>query len=312
MAGHDLPERLGSWVDAGLITEDQADAIRAHEAEPPDRAPAWVEPVAYLGAVLVGVALFLFGLEVWDRLAPWGRLTLALLVTVVLVGTGVFLRRSDSGAARRAASFSWFLGLAGVLASSALAVYDVLDVQEEWAVVIVAGVTLVASIGLYVAARTGLQQVAMGLATAFMVVSLMAVLPISPPWIAGLLLAGAGAGWLLLTWGGILTPEPVGWVLGSLLVLGIGFGTVDDGSAWWAGAGLVVALALIWLSTRIDLRSVLAVGAVGLLVWIPTTVVTLFEDSIAVPVAILVTGVVTLTAVVIGVRSTDGGAADAN
>jgi hypothetical protein len=40
----------------------------------------------------------------------------------------------------------------------------------------------------------------------------------------------------------------------------------------------------------------------ALVIWIPTTVIILFEESIAVPVAILITGVVTLTVVVAAVR----------
>ena len=70
----------------------------------------------------------------------------------------------------------------------------------------------------------------------------------------------------------------------------------------WSGVGVAVGLALVVLSAALEMRSLLVIGVVGLVIWIPTTVTTLFQGSIAVPVAILVTGVVTLTVVVAAVR----------
>lgn len=303
MAERDLPERLGAWVDAGLISEDQADAIAAHEAETTDHGlPKWVEPVAYLGAALVAVALFLFGLEVWDRLETWGRIALAGVVTLVLFGAGMLLHRSDAAPARRAASFAWFLTVAGVAATVGLTLFEAVDLADDWSILLTGLAAFVAGLGLYLWTRTGLQQVAMAAGAVFTITAIPELLPMAEFWVATLLLFTLGGIWLLFTWAGLLRPAGAGWAVGALLTLTIGFATFESGDAVWAIIGIVTGLALVFLSTRVDARSLLGIGVVGLVVWIPATVTNLFESSIAIPVAILITGVVTLTVVIAAVR----------
>lgn len=303
MAGHDLPERLGVWVDAGLITQDQADAIRSHEAGVDEQGlPRWVEPVAYLGAALVAVALFLFGLEVWDLLATWGQVALAAVITIVLLGAGGLLRRSDAAPAHRAASFSWFLAVGGVAATAGIVVYEWLDLAEETAFGIVALATFAAALVLHVLSPTTIGQVGLAIGTAAVVFAIPITFELTEPWIVGLAFFAVGAAWLLLTWGDLLVPKAAGWVLGGLFALAIGFGEVETDTGLWSGLGIAVGLALVYLSTVVDLRTLLGIGVVGLVVWIPVTVTTVFEGTIAVPIAILITGVVTLTVVIAAVR----------
>jgi hypothetical protein len=301
--GSDLINALESWVAAGLITDDQAQAIQEHESRARERElPGWVEPVAYLGAALIAVALFLFGVQVWNQLATWGQVALSALITLVLIVTGMTLRRFDSAPAYRAASFAWFLAVAGVAATSALIFSDVLELDFDWASLLTAVVSLVSGVGLYLVARTTLQQVAIAGATAFLLATLPGVLPLGEEaWMFGLVFLAVGVMWLLFTWAGYFTPQATGWVLGSLFTIAVGFGSVDD-NAIWSSIGIAMGLALVWLSTRLDRRALLGLGVLALVIWIPTTVIILFEESIAVPVAILITGVVTLTVVVAAVR----------
>jgi len=303
MARSDVIRALDDWVGAGLISEEQARAISQYDAtQHQDELPGWVEPVAYLGAALVGVALFLFGAQFWDQLASWGRFSLGALITVILFVVGLVLRRSDSAAAGRAASFSWFLVVAGVAATAGLLFSDILDLDPDWAPALTASIALTTAVAIYLFASTTLQQVAMAGATVFLITTLPGLLPLGEvAWVVGLLFLTVGVVWLLLTWGGLMRPENAGWVLGSLFAIGVGFGAFDD-NGFWSALGVVIGLALVWLSTRFDRRSLLGLGVIALMIWIPTTVVILFEESIAVPVAILITGVVTLTAVVATVR----------
>ena len=297
-----LVEHLDSWTDAGLITADQADAIRAHEvAAATPELPRWVEPVAYLGSALVALALVLFGAQVWDQLATWSRIGLAALVTVILLLAGTALNRSDAAPARRAASFAWLLTVAGVAATAALVAFEALDLDEDAAITVTASCTLLAALVLYLLAHTALQQVGLAVGAVFFLVSLGSLLTADEPWMFSLALFALGAIWLLLTWGQFLRPEGTGWVLGGLLALGVGFGVAGE-QPIWSGVGIAVGLGLVYLSTVIDLRALLVIGVAGLVVWIPTTVITLFEGSVVVPVAILLTGVVTLTVVVAAVR----------
>ncbi len=303
MAAHDLPERLGAWVDAGLITRDQADAIRNHEAQTEEHGlPKWVEPVAYLGAALVAVALFLFGIEVWDRLETWGQIALAAVITLVLAGAGLLLHRSDAAPARRAASFAWFLTVAGVAATVGLTLFEATDLPDDWSILLTGLAAFVSGVALYLVARTGLQQVAMAAGAVFTIAAIPELLPLAEVWMVTLLFFAVGVVWLLFTWAGLLRPAGAGWAIGSLLTLTIGFATFESGDALWAIIGIVMSLVLVFLSTRVDVRTLLGIGVFGLVVWIPATVTNLFESSIAVPVAILITGVVTLTVVIAAVR----------
>lgn len=303
MARSDLFEALEEWVRSGLITEDQARAIREHESAAQEaELPGWVEPVAYLGAALVGVALFLFGVQFWEQLTNWGRVALSSLITLVLLLVGIALGRSGSAPAKRASSFSWFLTVGGVAATAGLIFSDVLELDFDWRPLLTAGSALVAAVVLYLLSRRTLQQVAIAISMAAFLATLPGLFPLGEEaWVFGLLFLAMGAAWMLLTWGGYLTPATTGWVLGSLFAIAVGFGAVDD-NAFWSGLGVVVGLGLVWLSTILDRRSLLGLGVLGLLIWIPTTVTILFEESVAVPVAILITGFVTLTVVIAAVR----------
>jgi hypothetical protein len=295
----ELETYLDSWTGAGLITVDQAGAIRAHEAEIGARGlPRWVEPVAYLGSALVAIALLLFVVQVWDRLAVWSQVGLAAVVTIILLVAGWALNRSDAAPARRAASFAWLLSVVGVGATAGLVLFESLDVDEDIAIMLTAACVAVAAAALYLVARRALQQIALAAGVVFLTVSVGSVLTLDEPWALGATFLALGAIWLLLTWGGVLQPASTGWVLGGLLALAVGFG----GQPLWAGLGVAVGLGLVVLSAVFEQRALLVIGILGLLVWIPTTVITLFEGTVAVPVAILVTGVVTLTVVVAAVR----------
>lgn len=298
----DLPGHLQTWTDAGLITPDEARAIRGFESRSSGHeVPRWVEPVAYLGATLVALALFLFGMQVWDQLATWSRVALAGLVTLVLLGTGLALFRSDAAPVRRAASFAWLLTVAGVAATAALMLFEAVEVDEDVALPLTAACTGAVGLALYLLARTALQQIGLAAGVVFLAVAVGSSFNVSEPWIISLMLCTLGAAWLLLTWGGLLRPASTGWVLGGLLALTIGFGGVEE-QAIWSGLGVAVGLGLVYLSAMVDLKTLMVIGVLGLVVWIPTTVTTLFEGTIAVPVAILITGVVTLTVVVAAVR----------
>lgn len=303
MSGRELSDRVSSWVDAGLISSQQAGAILAHEHEAAKgQLPRWVEPLAYLGVVLVAVALVLFGIQVWDRLAEWGQVALAAIVTLVLLAVGAAMNRYEAPGARRAASFAWLLSLAGVASTMALIAGELLDLDEGVVVTLSAGSAAAAGIVLYLSSRTGLQQLGLAAAAVFLMGSGTDLLPLTEAWTAAVLLTCLGVVWLLLTWGGLMTPAPVGYVIGSLLMLAVGFGTADGQQPGWSVAGIAVALGLVYLSMLLDSRWVLAVAVFGLVVWIPVTVTLLFEGSVAVPVAILVTGVVTLAVVLLAVR----------
>lgn len=303
-----LGEHLDDWVAAGLIARDQADAITAHEAtRGTSSLPRWVEPVAYLGAALVVVALVTFGAEVWDQIAPWGRALLFGLIAASLVVVGVALHRSGAEPAKRGGQVAWLFAVGAVAATVAVVLSEFTDLSNRYVSLWSAVGAFATALPLWVAARSSLQQVALAVSAVFTVLSSLESLRLAPDWLPAALLAAIGFVWLLLTWGGIMTPAGAGWVIGSILTAMVGIGGFSFGTGgWWFAAGIVVGLALVWLSTRLDRRAMLAIGVVALLVWIPAFVSDIFAGTIAVPIAILVTGVVTLSVVVAAVRGGRG------
>lgn len=311
MIASGVHEQLQEWTEAGLLSPAQAATIDAYEKRrDADRArplPRWVEPVSYLGVTLVALALLLFGIQVWDQLSAWGHVGLTAFITVVLLLAGRALGRAREPAARRAGAVAWLVATAAGAAAAGLTTYELLDLDDDTALVLTSAVAVAVAASLYAAARTSLQQVGLAASIVLAVSSVAEVLPIDPaPWSIGLVLFLLGAVWMLLTRAGVLLPSVTGWVIGGLFTLAIGLGTTDGATAVWAALGIGVGLGLVYLSTVLETRLLLAVGVIGLVVWIPTTVVVLFEGSVVVPIAILLTGLVTLVVVVVAVRAGQG------
>jgi hypothetical protein len=311
MVASGVHEQLQEWAEAGLLSPAQAATIDAYETRRDvDRAhplPRWVEPVSYLGVTLVALALLLFGIQVWDQLSAWGHVGLTAFITVVLLLAGRALGRAREPAARRAGAVAWLVATAAGAAAAGLTAYELLDLDDDTALMLTSAVAVAVAASLYAAARTSLQQVGLAASLVLAVSSVADVLPIDPaPWSIGLVLFLLGAVWMLLTRAGLLLPSVTGWTIGGLFTLAIGLGTTDGAVAVWAALGIGVGLGLVYLSTVLETRLLLAVGVIGLVVWIPTTVVVLFEGSVVVPIAILLTGLVTLVVVVVAVRAGQG------
>lgn len=294
-------EDLERWVAAGLIGSDEADAIEAFEARrgASTRVGRGMEAVAYLGASLVLVALVILALEFWDRFEPWGQFGLSALVTVVLFTVGVILGRSEEPAVSRAQTFAWFLTVAGVLLTVQVAASEVLEISEQDSIIYVAAASLLAAVGLWWARSSVLQLVAMGATALFMVIATLSRFEPIPDWAFGLSFAGLGGVWLLLTWGGLLEPVRTSYALGGIGTLLISFPMEEMP---WPLFGLLVGLGLMALSVRLNETVLLGLGVLGLFVYIPMTIFEWFGETLGVPVALLITGLILLVVVVGTVR----------
>src|SRR3989304_1563167 len=99
-ASDDLGGRLLRWVDASLITSEQAEAIRAFEEVPaePRRVPLIAEALGYLGAALALAAGIVALGDSWQDLSDAARLG-ALGGAVVVLPVGGFLAPGSVGRA---------------------------------------------------------------------------------------------------------------------------------------------------------------------------------------------------------------------
>ena len=103
--------KIDEWVGEGLISPEQAEALKRREAErepmSPDRGVKANEIFVYLGSLVVFLALaFLVGLN-WTALGSLGRTLSVVVPTVAMLGLGWWLRGSESGRLKRGAQALW-------------------------------------------------------------------------------------------------------------------------------------------------------------------------------------------------------------
>lgn len=295
-------EDLRRWVGAGLIDPDVAAAIETYESERSGnrRIGRGMEAIAYLGAVLILIALGVLAAEFWDRLVSWGRFVLGSIVALVLFIVGLVFGRADEPTIERAQTFAWFLTVPAVALTAYVAVSELEGVDDAATFVWVWLISLAAAAGLWWLRHSVLQTVAMGLASGLSVVAVVSLAEGVPDWAYGLSLAGLGVVWLLLTWGGWLRPVRTSYVLAAAGILSIGF--PDTSELPWPLLGLGAGLALMALSVPLGQTVLLGMGVAGLFVYIPATILEVFGENLGVPVALLITGLILLGVVVVTVR----------
>jgi len=297
---------LKRWVAAGLIDGEVAEAIEAFEAErsAESRVSRGIEAIAYLGVSLVMVAVWVLIAQSWNDLVPAARLGLSALIVVVLFTVGAFLGRSDEPAVSRAQAFAWFLTVGAVALAANVVIEDLLEVEGDWAFFFVSLISLLAAGALWWMLASSLQVVAMGVTAAITVAAAVTANDSLPDWMYGVSLAGLGALCILLAWREILRPGQASYMLGAVGVLLIAF--PEGGDLPWPLLGLAAGMGLMALSVVLNESLLLGLGVAGLFIYIPMTVFELFGDSLGVPVALLVTGLVLLGVVVITARLRKG------
>jgi len=143
-----LAADLDRWVAAGLLAQDQATAILAHEAPaapspaptapapagPRSRVPVVAEALGYLGGALALGGVVLVLADRWSDLATGSRLALA-LAGVVLFGVAGALTPADTDPAlARLRAFLWLLSSAATAVAAAVLVTDDRGLSPEAAV----------------------------------------------------------------------------------------------------------------------------------------------------------------------------------
>ncbi|MGD2059307.1 MAG: DUF2157 domain-containing protein [Acidimicrobiia bacterium] len=298
-----VAEDLGRWVDAGLIDLATAEAIESFEAQrsaEPDGVGRGMEALAYLGSALVLIAVGLLASEFWDEITPWGRFWLAAGVTLVLSIVGWLLGRSETEAVARAQTFAWFLTALGVALTVTVAAGDIAELDGPDTFVFVASISFLASIVLWLLRESVLQMVAMGLGAYMTVVASISRIESAPEWVFGLSFAVLGSIWLVLTWTGFLKPTRTSYAVGAIGLLLISFPEAVEMP--WPLVGLIAGAGLMGISVMLRQNVLLGLGVLGLFIYIPMTIFELFGETVGVPFALLITGLVLLGVVLVTVR----------
>jgi hypothetical protein len=299
---------LQRWLDAGLISDEQARAIAAFEearvaARPKPRVSPAIEALAYIGGVLLAVGAGMLVAQSWDRLGTGGHLGVLAVAAAVSGVVGAAVGESDP-AAWRLRGFLWALSAVGMGAVAGLFVFEVLDVSGEPVALAAAGTGAVASGGYWQLRDRPLQHVLafVGLAVSVGVAIAWAGGSGTQAGFIGLALWLVGGAWAWLAWQCRVPPAIVGLPLGVALTL-VASGIVGPQVEWLAPL-LGLATAGVWVGAGL-VRSeplVLAPGLVGVFVFLPWTLGYFFGDRLGAPAIAMISGSLLLGVVVLLLR----------
>ena len=293
-----LTSLLETWVADQLITPEQAHRILvrgdilvqappAVQEHPHERSSLVVEALGYLGGVIILVASILIASLYWDQADTAARLVIVGGVAAVLLAAGFAIpeRLEDVGIRLRSALWLFssvaFAGFLGLLGADALNMAD-----KDVFLLTSAGVAAYAA-GLWLIDRTLVQQFAMMVSLMLTAAALTNELGVSDA-LPGFAVWGVALIWLLLGWGGLLEPRPFVMVFGAAGMFAGALTTIPT----YAGIVLALVTALAVVATAVLLRDLLllAVGAFGTLLVLPSSVIELFPGDLAAPIAMLVVG----------------------
>jgi len=290
-------DHLSEWVGEGLLSADQAAAIRAYEERTPAGRPtAILEVLGYVGAVFVLVAGLLLVVDLWPDLSRVARIALASSAAAILIIAGLLVGRAEHPRIQRVGSALLLLALV----PTGVAVGLMADTWADEDVAALAGFTAAAALGvfLYMRDRRSVAQ-HVGLFVATMGTVLFSVVTIDDisEWILGLALFVAGIAWIVLASGEVLPPRSIGEVLGAGAAL---FGSVTMASSLeFEGSGgavfvmvlaIVVALIAIGYGVAQDRILIVVGGMAGLIIYLPWLINEVLGENVGAPIALLVAG----------------------
>ena len=303
----DLDPLLRHWVDASLISSEQARLIRADLAAPPAPAvpatsggPSLVaEAVGYLGGVIVVAALGLITGQYWQSLPVAARLALAGGVTAILLAAGWAVPGRLSGPGRRLRAVLWMASSLGFAAFLALAASEGFGWDESAVATFAAGATAMLTAILWFLHRHPLQHLAVAgslLATAGAATTFLS----DGGFLPGVAVWGVAVIWLVLAWGQIVQPRRVGVILGGTVAT---FSAVTFAGESW-GSALALATAAVLIAAAVLIRDLILLGvtAVGTLNVLPVVITRFFPGVLAAALVLLTVGLLLVAAAVVTAR----------
>ena len=324
-----LDARVDQWVRDGLITLEQARAIRALETQwldptvvdharadqPGDEklAPGGIirEVLAYLGAVFVLIAGFVLVAEFWEDFPDAARVAISLAAGILLAVTGMYLGSNHRASVRRAGQVSLLLAAAPIGFSIGL-LTDATLADEDISVLAGFAGALAFSLYFYRRGPSFAQHLALFLSALGTTMAAGTILSGDEgSWVMGILILALGAGWILASAMGQLPPRVLAEV-GGIVALGIGslivVGSLGSSGADGIGAmvcWILISITLIGIGVARD-RVVLIIGGVlGLVIYIPWMIGQTLGGGIGAPIALIVAGGILIATAIYLTRRAD-------
>ena len=304
---------ISRWVQAGLLNEEQANAIEQFEIQrqisttPPRVSPA-IEALAYVGGALLAVGAGMLISRFWDDMGDAVHLGIVAFAAAVTGTVGVVVGEAEP-VAKRLRGVLWALSAVGVGAFAGLFVFEIADRTGE-PVAFATATTIALTSGIFWMLRERPLQhaltfvaliVALGVAIAW-------IDPANPSAWIGLAFWITGALWALAAWQRRVPPEIIGFALGVTLTL-VGAG-ITGGRYDWLAPILGLATAATWTAIGIGANEVLALapGVIGIFIYLPWTLGRFFGESLGAPVIVMLSGALLLGVVVLLWRRRSQGA----
>jgi hypothetical protein len=311
------PDLVSGWVAEGIITDEQADRIRARDGRfltalapapaRPSMMPLVVEALGYLGGAIVVVATVLIAQQYWAdlgntvRLGLLGAAALFLLVGGWLVPT----RLEDVGTRMR--SVVWVVSVAALAGFLGVWGSKVADLHGSDLALVVTGGTAAYAMAMFLARPSALQQLAMmGLIGGTATAALANVVG-GDSW-PGVGFWVVGVAWIVLGQVGALRPVRLARVAGAVLTLIGSMMTTSNLADPALVFSLLTVTAVVTLAVVLSDLALLAVGSLGAIQAIIAAANEWFPNSLAAAVALLlVGGGLVATAIWIARRRAQGG-----
>jgi hypothetical protein len=305
-----LDEHARAWVEHGLVTSEQIEAIRAYEqtgeqvdAELRPRFSLVAELAVYLGSALALMSGAMIVGESWESLTTAARAAIGLAVAALGFVAGARLVRLDDEAhTRRLASFMWLIGTGGVaLTTGTLA--DAADLADPgWNLVIIGLPVLALGSALWRNRDRPLQVLTTAVGAGLVVGGTGALLS-TPPWLGGILVWSAAIVVAATAVTQRLRPELYVLAVAAIAAMIGALMLVDVGELVGACAATATAAGIVAVGLARRQTPILVIGVLAFLQSLQGLLMTTLNGAVAALVVAI--GGIAVVVVVI-VRSTRG------
>ena len=274
----------------GLLTTGQA----AGGKQGTRRISLLTEAVAYIGAVLILAGGIATVGQQWHSIPPWGRVGITAGAAVFFLLAGLIVRRVHEPAIQRLTDVVWFLSVAAAGWAVGVAAHDVYgNTAQVTALAVGIGVTVYAA-ALWLARRHALENFAVFAGLIVTICGTIVTIDSSPsPLAFALPLWGFGLAWVWLGWRRYV--EPLWVTVPSGVMLALIAPSLAAGEYGWVFAiGIATAAAAMAASVPLRNTPLLALGTLAMFGYVTGVVVRYFHQSLGVPGALAITGVLIL------------------
>ena len=289
----------------GLLTTGQG-----AEGEPGTRRISLVtEAVAYIGVILLLAGGAAAIGQRWNGIPSWGHVGVCAGVAVFFLLAGIIGRRVREPAIQRLVGVVWFLSVAGVAGAVGLATHEVYGNNNAAVTAIAVGLAVtVYSAALWLVRRRALQNLALFAGLVVIILGIVGIIVTvaggarSARWLAfALALWVFGLAWAGLGWQRYVEPLWVTIPCGVILAL-IAPSFAAGHYGWVYVIGIATAAAMMAASVPLRNVPLLALGTLAMFSYVTSAVVRYLHESLGVPSALAITGVLIIGLAVVSAR----------